>query len=87
MDPLVHSLHTSLLLRYKKKAPARESALEGLVEKALAKGPGSLTQREKMEILKDPRHLAELHRRVWELENRDAAAQWGLVLPAADSGE
>ena len=87
VDPLVHALHTSLLLRYKKKAPARENALEELVEKAAVKGPGSLTRREKMELLKDPRHLGELHRRVWEAESRDGAAQWGLVLPPSESGE
>ncbi len=85
-EPLVHALHTSLLLRYRKGAPAAEAAQEHLVEKALAGGPGSLTAGEKMKLLKDPRHLAELHRRVWELEDREAAALWGLVLPPAGRG-
>jgi membrane glycosyltransferase len=87
VDPLVHALHTSLLLRYKKKAPARENALEELVEKAGVNGPGSLPRREKRELLKDPRQLGELHRRGWEAESRDGAAQWGLVLPPSESGE
>jgi len=86
-DPLVHALHTSLILRYRTGAPGHEKARSKIVEKALAQGPDSLTAREKMEILKAPHHLAELHQRVWELDDRDAAALWGLVLPSGDRGQ
>ena len=83
-DPCVHALHTSLLLRYKKGAPAREEARQALVEKALRSGPDSLSAKEKMTLLNDPFHLAELHRRVWELEDDKQAARWGLSQPSVD---
>jgi membrane glycosyltransferase len=78
-DPVVHQLHTSLLLRRRRAAPAVENRRLEIEEKALALGPGSLSAREKMELLLDPFRLAELHRRVWELPGRENAARWGLT--------
>jgi membrane glycosyltransferase len=83
-DPCVHALHTSLQLRYKKGAPAREEARQALVEKALRSGPDSLSAKEKMALLNDPFHLAELHRRVWNIEDEKQAALWGLSQPPID---
>ena len=81
VDPLVHSLHTSLLLRFRRGAPSRERARDRIVEKALACGPGSLTRKERMALLRAPHHLRELHRKVWRLGDEKAAARWGLVPP------
>jgi len=81
VDPLVHSLHTSLLLRFRRGAPSRERARDRIVEKALAYGPDSLTRKERMALLRAPHHLRELHRKVWRLGDEKAAARWGLVPP------
>ena len=81
VDPLVHNLHTSLLLRFRRGAPSRERARDRIVEKALACGPGSLTRKERMALLRAPHHLRELHRKVWRLGDEKAAARWGLVPP------
>ncbi len=81
VDPRVFALHTSLLLRHRAGAPSRKKIQALLVDKALASGPGSLARSEKMALLKDPFALGELHERVWELDDREKAARWGLVLP------
>jgi len=81
VDPLVHSLHTSLLLRFRRGVPSRERARDRIVEKALAFGPDSLNRKEKTSLLRAPQHLRELHRKVWRLGDEKAAARWGLVPP------
>ena len=81
VDPLVHSLHTSLLLRFRRGAPSRERARDKIVEKALAGGPDALNRKEKTALLRAPHHLRELHRKVWRLGGEQAAARWGLVPP------
>jgi len=81
VDPLVHGLHTSLLLRFRRGAPSKERSREKIVEKALASGPDSLTGKEKTALLRAPHHLRELHRKVWRLGDDNAAARWGLVPP------
>ena len=42
-------------------------------------GPGSLSVKEKKELLYDPQCMEELHQRVWEIPDRKQAAQWGLA--------
>ncbi len=78
-DPKVHALHLSFL----RINPRRNCELRPdrrlLVEKAIETGPDSLTNRERMTILKDPCALSELHRKVWSLESDAKAAQWGLA--------
>jgi membrane glycosyltransferase len=81
VDPLVHSLHTSLLLRFRRGAPSRERARDRIVEKALASGPDALNRKEKTALLRAPHHLRELHRKVWRLGDEKDAARWGLVPP------
>ncbi len=81
VDPLVHSLHTSLLLRFRRGAPSRERARDRIVEKALVSGPDALNRKEKTALLRAPHHLRELHRKVWRLGGEQAAARWGLVPP------
>lgn len=78
-DPKVHSLHLSFL-RSKPQVnqDIRPSRMQ-LIEKAIDLGPESLSKREKIVLLRDPRALSELHRQVWNLECDAKAAQWGLA--------
>ena len=78
VDPCVHALHTSLLLRHKPLPPSRMRKVEEIVEKSLSGGPACLTAKEKMTLLNSPHHLGELHRRVWKIGDRALAAEWGL---------
>ena len=55
-----------------------------LLERALTLGPRSLGAQEKMEILRNPRLMEELHRRVWEITDRDRALLWGLECPCLE---
>ncbi|WP_286978529.1 glucans biosynthesis glucosyltransferase MdoH [Aminobacterium sp. UBA5514] len=78
VDPTVLALHTSLILRHRIASPSIRRRREDIQEKALLYGPESLTQKEKMELLRDPEQLKELHQRVWRIPEWERAAQWGL---------
>jgi membrane glycosyltransferase len=87
VDPRTNALHRSLLMRYSMISAARPSAPERarqLVERALSLGPGALGAAEKIEILRDPHILEELHRRVWEITDRDRGLLWGLECPCIE---
>jgi membrane glycosyltransferase len=78
VDPQVNALHLALL-RARKGQPSRLSRHhQALQEKALARGPDRLTDREKTVLLYDPDSMAALHRRVWELPDRARAHIWGF---------
>lgn len=79
VDPVVYSLHTSLILRHRSSSPHVEEVRREIADKALQVGPNGLTKKEKLELLKDPVQLKYLHERVWELEDDEQAVQWGLV--------
>ena len=80
-DPLVHRLHLALAPRRKRTTPTQEAFICGLVEKALALGPESLTAAEKTALLRSPAGLAKLHQQAWRLDDGEAAARWGLIHP------
>ena len=77
VDPYVNALHRALLGRSRSRAPRLRAAREALLERALAEGPASLTLRERRILLGDPDLSDVLHRRVWELPDRERAARWG----------
>ncbi len=66
VDPFVNALHVWCLKRQSGYAQRPWIHRERLVEKFLAQGANSLTQREKHGLLSDARAMAELHLRVWE---------------------
>src|SRR5213595_2453347 len=77
VDPCVNALHRALLGRSRSLAPRLRAVREALLERALAEGPASLTVRERRILLGDPDLTDALHRRVWELPDRERAARWG----------
>ncbi|MCF4150960.1 glucans biosynthesis glucosyltransferase MdoH [Dethiosulfovibrio sp. F2B] len=77
-DPRVHGLHISLLASCGHEGTRIRPDRLPLVDRAIAEGPGSLGSGDKMELLKDPAALAELHRRVWTLEDDLKASEWGI---------
>ena len=89
VDPKLNALHRSLALRYSTITAARPAASDPertaeLLERALTLGPRSLGPQEKMEILRNPHLMEELHRRVWEITDRDRALLWGLECPCLE---
>ncbi len=82
VDPYLNAVHRALLGRRRTVRPTIRAARRGLVDRALADGPASLTARERRVLLLDPDMTEELHRRVWELPDRERAARWGR--PRAD---
>lgn len=79
VDPQVNRLHRCLLRTGRKVAPSIAARRRELQDKALAMGPGSLSVKEKKELLYDSQCMEELHRRVWEAAGQVSAAQWGLA--------
>ncbi len=79
VDPQVNVLHRSLLRSERTVAASIARRRQELQEKAIMKGPGSLSIKEKKELLSDPQCMNELHQRVWELPDRKLAEQWGIV--------
>jgi len=79
VEPFVNELH--IRLAGHRRAPSFQVSKhrEALQEKALLKGPNSLTPSEKLELLYDPERMASLHKAVWELPDRSLAAAWGLA--------
>src|SRR5437667_180636 len=77
VDPCVNALHRALLGRSRSLALRLRAVREALLERALAEGPASLTVRERRILLGDPDLTDALHRRVWELPDRERAARWG----------
>lgn len=75
--PRVFALHSALAFNRRRNPPWKKAALEAMVEKALAGGPGALNAKEKMAILNDPESLRALHRDIWNLQG-ERAALWGL---------
>ena len=67
-----------MLPRQKRTSPRRAATLSSLVEKALAHGPEGLSAGEKTALLKSPAALAELHQKIWRLDDDAVSGRWGL---------
>jgi membrane glycosyltransferase len=77
VDPYVNALHVTLQRGERRLLPSIRRERQGFLERALASGPGILSAAERRVLLSDPETATELHRRIWELEDDDAAARWG----------
>jgi membrane glycosyltransferase len=79
VDPAIHALHLAFLRRRRSLAiPVVEHRRE-LAKRALSTGPQTLSAEEKMQLLKDPDRLADLHRAVWRIADPEKAALWGIA--------
>jgi membrane glycosyltransferase len=78
VDPQIHRLHLALARRKWKVTGKIAARRRRIVEKALSQGPGTLTAKEKRELLYDPECLKELHQRVWEISDPALEKKWGL---------
>lgn len=67
LDPDALALHLAMLRGPRRLAPAIAARRDGLLSRALERGPEGLSAREKKELLYDPERLAELHRRAWDM--------------------
>jgi len=78
-DPFANAVHIALL-RGKSprslKARARNSDLR---RKAMAQGPGSLSQSDKAQLLRDAESMAALHFKVRQIRDSSLAQQWGVI--------
>jgi membrane glycosyltransferase len=79
VDPLRNAVHLELARGPRPLAPKIREARSQLLDRALAGGPEALSDPEKRVVLSDASALAELHVRVWNLEDREAAARWRLA--------
>ncbi len=77
VDPYVNALHTTLQRGERRLLPAIEQQRRGWLDRALRGGPEALSSTERRVLLSDPELAAELHRRIWELEDEDQAEMWG----------
>jgi membrane glycosyltransferase len=77
VDPYLNAIHRALQGQKRTLRQSIRTARRALMERALADGPTSLNPRERRILLMDPDATDDLHRRVWELPDRDRAARWG----------
>lgn len=85
VDPYVNSLHLSLLPPERKLSARIVEHRQNLRQKALTRGPDSLTAAEKKELLLDPASMRALHEAVWELADETLADRWSLRANAMNS--
>ena len=76
VDPAINALRTALARGRRKRSAALRARRAELVRRAAHAGPVALDVREQTLLLSDPELAAELHRRVWELPEAEAA-RWG----------
>jgi membrane glycosyltransferase len=79
VDPAVLALHLAFLRGRRSLAIPVAEHRRALAKRALAAGPQALSAEEKMQLLKDPDRLADLHRAVWRLADPEKAALWGIA--------
>lgn len=77
-DPLIHSLHVSLLPKRSQQPSQTRDELKQLSEKTLDDGPMSISKAEQMRILQDAGSLEWLHHAVWSLEDDETLKRWPL---------
>jgi membrane glycosyltransferase len=77
VDPYVNALHTAFLRTPRRLRDAIRMSRRALMERALEQGPHALGTPERKVLLHDPDVVAELHRRVWQLADRERAELWG----------
>ncbi|MFH1665111.1 MAG: glucans biosynthesis glucosyltransferase MdoH [Candidatus Omnitrophota bacterium] len=78
--PRMNALHEHLL-RLNRKLPENIQAYrKGLEQKAIESGPASLSPEEKNILLFDRERFKALHRRIWELPDKDLFEKW--MIPA-----
>ena len=77
VDPYVNALHVTLQRGERRVRASIRRERQGWLERALAGGPEVLSNAERRVLLSDPDAANELHRRIWELEDEDAAERWG----------
>ena len=77
VDPYVNALHVTLQRGARRLRPSIRREREAWLARALAGGPAALSGAERRVLLSDPEAASELHRRIWELEDEDAAERWG----------
>ena len=65
VDPEQNAVHCALVSVPRRARPSIVARRETLVDRTLAEGPAALTAREHEVVLRDPRSVDELHRRVW----------------------
>ncbi len=78
VDPAMNALHRALLRGRRSVRSEIRAHRAALVMRAIAEGPGALTERERrIVLLHDPDAVDALHERVWALADGAAAARWG----------
>jgi membrane glycosyltransferase len=77
VSPKALETHLAMAARPRKYGPKKRAWFQSLREKALARGPNSLSPREKKILLNDRQELWALHWAVWRLEG-EKARRWGL---------
>jgi membrane glycosyltransferase len=77
-DPAMHAVHRCTMGgRRRVKSAIRESR-RLLMEKVIAGGPDSADAKARRIILNDIDIFEEIHRRIWRLDDDDAAEKWGV---------
>ena len=78
VDPYANAVHIGLLRGKKPKSSEAIERNRNLREFALSNGPATLSNFNRMHLLRDSESMALLHRQVWRVRDPSLASQWGL---------
>lgn len=78
VDPAANALHRALLRGERKLSPVVDRRRQGILKKALEKGPAALSGKEKRELLHDPGRMEQMHAMVWEIPDPGLVRMWGF---------
>jgi len=83
VDPLVHAVACASANMRRSQPPAVRESRQQLMQEAVERGPGALSNAQKAALLGDPLALSRLHFQVWTSEQ--AHADWFGALRAAET--
>jgi membrane glycosyltransferase len=79
IDPYANAVHVGLLRGKSPKSPDARARNKTLREKMLKDGPASLTQSDRVCLLRDGESMRALHHGVWQTNDLSSAIRHGLA--------
>jgi membrane glycosyltransferase len=80
LDPLVNSVHVSLLRQRHKHRGEPGEYFRALEERVLRDGPSALNRREKTALLLHPVSMSRLHQKIWLLPDSQLSPWWTMAM-------
>ena len=80
LDPYINAVHLSLLRRKRQLSHPASEYLRRLRDRLLEQGPGALSRRELVALLRSREVMRELHERLWTQPEAKLSSWWRLAM-------